>query len=140
MLEALCARTLFFRFVNIGFSLTFFNTELEQTLTLLQNKIQRLSPRGKTQHMIHSSLATQFRSTCVETCGRKRSRCQWLYMTLASFLSKKRHSDRKDLVPGPRDYSRWFRQNPRLVASVGRASGRNENHHDERSDCMARPG
>ena len=43
------------------------------------------------------------------------------------------------MVPGPRDYSRWFRQNPRLVAGMGRASGRNENHHDGRSDYMPGP-
>jgi len=45
-------------------------------------------------------------------------------------------SDRKDLVPGQRNSSRWFRQNPRLVAGKGRASGRNENYHDGRSDYM----
>ena len=47
-------------------------------------------------------------------------------------------SDRKDLVPGPRDFSWCFRQNLRLVVSMERASGRNENHHDGRSDY--RPG
>ena len=55
-------------------------------------------------------------------------------MTLASFVSKDKQrnatSDRKDLVLGPRDYSRWFRQNPRLVAGISKASERNENHHD----------
>ena len=34
---------------------------------------------------------------------------------------------------------RWERQNPRLVAGMGRASGRNENHHDGRSDYMPGP-
>jgi len=48
-------------------------------------------------------------------------------------------SDRKEVVPGPRDSSRWFCQNPRLVTGVGRASRRNENHHDGRSDCMLGP-
>jgi len=41
--------------------------------------------------------------------------------------------------PGTRDSSRWFRQNPRLVAGMGRASGRNEDHHDGRSDYMPGP-
>jgi len=33
-----------------------------------------------------------------------------------------------------RDSSRWIHQNPRLFASIGRASGRNENRQDRRSD------
>ena len=48
-------------------------------------------------------------------------------------------SDRKKLVAGTKDSSRWFRQNPRLVAGMGRASGRNENNHDGRSDYMPGP-
>jgi len=39
----------------------------------------------------------------------------------------------------PTDSSWWFRQNPRLVAGMGRASGRNENHHDGWSDYMPGP-
>jgi len=42
-------------------------------------------------------------------------------------------------VPGPTDSSRRFHQNPRLVAGMRRASGRNENHHDGRSDYMPGP-
>ena len=34
---------------------------------------------------------------------------------------------------------RWFRQNLRLVAGMGRVSGLNENHHDGRSDYMPGP-
>ena len=45
----------------------------------------------------------------------------------------------KKFVPGPRDSSRWFHQNPRLVTGMGRASGRNENHDDGRSDYMPGP-
>jgi len=36
--------------------------------------------------------------------------------------------------PGSRDSCGWFCRNPTLVASVGRSSGRNENHHDGRFD------
>jgi len=36
----------------------------------------------------------------------------------------------------PKDSSRWFRQNPRLVTGMKRKSGRNENHHDGRSANM----
>ena len=57
-------------------------------------------------------------------------------MILASFLSKKHHYHKKDLVPVPIDSSKWFCQNRILVASMEIVSGRNENHHDERSDCM----
>jgi len=32
-----------------------------------------------------------------------------------------------------------FVKNPRLVAGMGRASGRNENHHDGRSDYLPGP-
>jgi len=45
----------------------------------------------------------------------------------------------KELVPGPKDSSRFFRHNLRIVAGMGRASGRNENHHDGRSDYMPGP-
>ena len=50
-------------------------------------------------------------------------------------------TDRKDLVPGSKDSSKWFRQpeNPKLVAGMERASGQNENHHDGRSDYMPGP-
>jgi len=53
-----------------------YNNEFEQTLTLLPvNGVQRSSPRGKAQHIIHSLSATQltrkFRSSCAEACGRK---------------------------------------------------------------------
>jgi len=47
------------------------------------------------QHSIHSLSATQLtrkvRSSCAEACGGKHARCQRLHMTLASFVSKKRH-------------------------------------------------
>jgi len=48
-------------------------------------------------------------------------------------------NDRKNWVRWPRDSSRWFRQNPRLIASIERVSGRNENHHDGRSDYVPGP-
>jgi len=72
------------------------NNDLEQTLTLLHSEwSKRSSPRDKAQNTIHSLSATQLtrkvRSSCVEACGGKRPRCQQLHMTLASFVSKKRH-------------------------------------------------
>jgi len=42
-------------------------------------------------------------------------------------------TDSKDMVSGPRDSSRRFLQNPKLVASMGTASGWNKNHHQEMS-------
>jgi len=57
-------------------------------------------------------------------------------MTLAFFVSKKCHSDTKT----------WFLDQEipaggfvRIVADIGKASGRNENHHDGRSDNMPGP-
>jgi len=74
------------------------NNELEQTLSCCRvNGIMISSPRGNTQHrmIVHVSSATQStkkdRSSCAEACSGKRPRCQQLRMTLASFVSKKRH-------------------------------------------------
>jgi len=47
--------------------------------------------------------------------------------------------DMKRLVSGPKDSSRWFRQNLILVTGMERTSGRNENRHDGRSDHMSGP-
>jgi len=87
------------------------------------NRVKRLGPQGKTQRIIHSSSATQLtrkvRSSCVEICGGKRPRCQgllWLSPTTQASVMK-------DLVPGPIDTSKWFYQNLRLVASMGRKQG-----------------
>ena len=73
------------------------NNDLEQTLTLLHSEWSKeIEPSGdKAQHIIHSLSATQLtrkvQSSCIEVCGGKRPRCQHLHMTLASFVSKKRH-------------------------------------------------
>jgi len=68
------------------------NNDLEQTITLRHSES---SPRDRAQHIIHSLSATQLtrkvRNSCVEACGGKRPRCQHLHMTLAPFVSKKRH-------------------------------------------------
>ena len=45
----------------------------------------------------------------------------------------------KDLVPGLRDSSRLFFQNPRLVVGMRRTSCHNKNHHDRRSDYTPEP-
>jgi len=39
-------------------------------------------------------------------------------MTLASFVSRNAIRDRKGLIPAPKDSSRWFRQDPGLVAGL----------------------
>ena len=104
------------------------------------NFVKRSSPRGKAQHIIHPLSATQLtrkvQSSCIEACGGKHPRWQLLHMTLASFVSKNATTDREELVLGPRDSSRCFRQNLRLVAGMGRASRWNENHDNGRSDYM----
>jgi len=73
------------------------NNDLEQTLTLLHSEWSKeIEPSGQSsKHIIHSLSATQLtrkvRSSCVEACGGKHPRCQHLHMTLAFFVSKKRH-------------------------------------------------
>jgi len=72
------------------------NNELEQTLTLLRSDWSKeIEPPGKAQHIIHSLSAIQLmrkvQRSCTGACGGKRPRCQRLHMTLASFVSKKRH-------------------------------------------------
>ena len=129
------------------------NNDLEltqaETLTLLHSKWSKEiepSRQNSTNHSLimitlsATQLTRKARSSCVEACGGKHPRC-WNICTWPWTPSWARNasSDRKELVHGPRDSSMWFRQNPRLVAGMRRASGRNKNHHDERSAYMPGP-
>jgi len=74
------------------------NNDLEQNRherCYTVNGVKTSSTRGKAQHIIHLFSATQLTrkvwSSCVEACSGKHPRCQQLRMTLASFVSKKRH-------------------------------------------------
>jgi len=74
------------------------NNKLEQTLMLLHNEwskeIEPSRQNSTHQPLIDSNPIEKkatVRSSCVEACGGKRPRCQRLHVTLASFLSKKRH-------------------------------------------------
>jgi len=72
------------------------NNNLEQTLTLLHSEWSKEiepSRQSSTHHalIVSTQLTRKVRSSCVEACGGKRPRCRQLHMTLASFVSKKRH-------------------------------------------------
>ena len=122
-----------------------YNNDVEQTLTLLYSEWSKeIEPLG--QSSTHHLLVV---SSTIDKKGSEfmRRSTQWeaSSMPTAAYepgLFREQETPLvigKELVPGPRDSSRWFRQNPRLVAGMGRASGRNENHHDGRSDCMPGP-
>ena len=72
------------------------NNDLEQTLKLLHSEWSKEiepSRQSSTHHplIVSNPIDKKGSSSCVEACGGKRPRCQQLHMTLASFVSKKRH-------------------------------------------------
>jgi len=70
------------------------NNDLEKTLTMLHSEWSKQiepSRQSSTHHPRIVSNPIDKKGSCVETCGGKRPRCQQLHMTLASFVSKKRH-------------------------------------------------
>jgi len=70
------------------------NNNLEQTLALLHSEWSKEiepSSQSSTHHPLIVSNPIDKKGSCVEACGGKRPRCQQLHMTLASFVSKKRH-------------------------------------------------
>jgi len=120
------------------------NSDLEQTLTLLHSEWSaEIEPSG--QSSTHHPLIV---SNPIDKKGSEFMRRSMLWeapsMPTSAYDPGLLREQETPLAigktwPGPRDSSRWFRQNPRLVAGMGRASGRNENHHGGRFVYMPGP-
>jgi len=105
------------------------NNDLEQTLTLLHGEWSKeIEPAG--QSSAHHPLVVSNPIDKKDWEFMRRSmRWEAPSMPTSAYDPAGLHCEqetplvmKKDLVPGPRDSSRWFRQNPRLVAGMGRAS------------------
>jgi len=102
------------------------NNELEQTLTLLHSEWRKKiepSRQKSTQYLIIvSNLIDSKGSEFVETCMRWETHSMPTAAYDFRLLPEQETSIacqfRKDLVPGPRDFSRWCCQNLRYVASM----------------------